>query len=477
MTALARRLTPAAAAPLTLPSAALLLVPFVLLGVAATMSPLYALAAVLGVLFIVIVFRSLAVGVALFTVTTFFTALPGTGSGSGLGLTGSKAAGAVLALAWVLLLIRRRDVPFLLHDQPLLAFSLIAFQVWTVGTALWAQDPGVAVSSALRYGQNFVLVFIVYSALREPRHYRWLVWAFISAAFVSLVIAFASGPQQTELGKTTLVHSSRLTGRYGAGDPNYFAALLLPALVFVAFMLVVERRHVVRLALPVLAAVFIVGLFQTESRGGIIALAATGLLSLFLAGRWRSRALVATALVAFVGVTYFGAIASPEARARVTRINAQDSSGRNDLWRVGLSMAADHPMLGVGAGNFTLVSPRYAARPPDIVKVDYVVDTPKVTHNTYLNILDELGIPGLALLIVIGGCAFAAASAGLRALARGPDREMEMLARAIVLGLIGMLVAFFFFSGEYQKQLWLLLGASAALPSVAGVPLWSRAAR
>jgi O-antigen ligase len=467
MTALARRLTPAAAAPLTVPSAALLLVPFALLGVAGTLSPFYALAAVLGVVFIVIVSKSLAAGVALFTVTTFFTALPGTGSGSSLELTGSKAVGAVLALAWILLLIRRRDVPFLLHDQPLLAFSLIAFQVWTLTTALWAQDPGVAVSSALRYGQNFVLVFIVYSALREPRHYRWLIWAFISAALVSLVIAFASGPQQTDPAHTALFHSDRLTGRYGAGDPNYFAALLLPALVFVAFMLVVERRHVVRLALPVLAALFIVGLFQTESRGAIIALGATGLVSFFLAGRWRRRALLATALVAILGVTYFGMIASPESRARVTRFSAEDSSGRNDLWRAGLAMASDHPVLGVGAGNFTLVSPRYAARPPDIVHVNFFVDTPKVTHNTYLNILDELGIPGLILLGTVGGCTFAATTTALRAFRRAHDLEMEVLARAIVLGLIGMLVASFFFSGEYEKQLWLLLGAAVALTSVA----------
>jgi putative inorganic carbon (hco3(-)) transporter len=469
MTAIARRLSPAAAAPFTLPTATLLLVPFALLGIVGTMSPFYALGAVLGIVFVVIAVRSLAAGVALFTVTTFFTHLPGTGSGSAIEVTGSKAAGAVLALVWFLLLIRRNDVPFLLADQPLLGFSLIGFQVWALGTALWAQDPGLAVTSSLRYGQNFLLVFVMYSALREPRHFRWLVWAFISAALVSLVIAFASGPQENDPRQTALVHSSRLTGRYGAGDPNYFAALLLPAIVFVAFLLVSERRRAAKLALPTLAGLFMVGLFQTESRGGLIALLTTALLSLFLAGRWRSRALLATALVTIVGVTYFGAIASPESRARVTRISAQDSSGRDDLWRIGLNMAADHPVLGVGAGNFTRVSPRYAARPPDIVSVNFVVDTPKVTHNTYLNILDELGIPGIALLAVIVGSTFAAGFAGIRALNQSRALRMETLARAIVLGAMGMLVASFFFSGEYQKQLWLLLGAVAALPSVARI--------
>src|SRR5436305_1881168 len=345
MTALARRLTPAAAAPFTLPSAAVLLVPFILLGVLGARAPFYALAAAVGVVFVLITFRNLAAGVALFTVTTFFQHLPGTGTGSSVEVTGVKAAGAVVALAWVVMLMRRRDVPFLLADQPLIGFSLIAFQIWTLATALWAEDPGVAVSSSLRYGQNIVLFFIVYSALQEARHYRWLVLAFGGTALVSLLIALASGPQETAAPVAAL-HSNRLTGRYGAGDPNWFAALLLPALIFCLFWLVVERRRAARVALLALASLFIVGIFMTESRGGLVALAAAGLFACLVAGRWRT-------------------------------------------------------------------------------------------------------------------------SAGIRALARVGDVEMEVLARAVVLGSLGMLAAAFFFSGEYQKQLWLLLGASAALPSVA----------
>jgi O-antigen ligase len=166
-------------------------------------------------------------------------------------------------------------------------------------------------------------------------------------------------------------------------------------------------------------------------------------------------------------VTYFGFIASPASRARVTRLNSADSSGRNDLWRIGLAMADDHLVLGVGSGNFTVVSPRYAERAFDIVNINYVVDTPKVTHNTYLNVADELGIPGLAIFATIVWGAFVSAFAAIRAFARSGDLGMEMVARAIVLGSIGMLVASFFFSGLYQKQLWLFIGAAMALSSVA----------
>jgi O-antigen ligase len=462
MTVLARRLSPPAAILTPPPVGVLLGVPFALLGVAAVASPLYTLAAALGLIFVLIAFRNLAAGVALFAVTTFFARLPGTGSGSGVGVTVVKLAGVVLVVAWLLLLSRRK-VPLLLVDHPFVASALIVFPVWAFSSSLWAQDAGVAVSSSLRYGQNVLLVFIAYSALRRPRDFRWLVWAFIVGALISLILAFAAGPTASSTGSG----SYRLSGRFGAGDPNYFAALLLPAIVFAALLLVVERDRATRVALVGLAFLFTIGLLQTESRGGIVALAATGVASLFLAGRIRGRALVATVLVAIVGVTYFGLVASPASRARVTRVSAQDSSGRNDLWRIGLAMAGDHPVLGVGSGNFTLVSPRYAERPFDIVNINYVVDTPKVTHNTYLNVLDELGIPGLAIFAAIIASAFTTASGAVRALERSGDLPMEMVARAILLGSIGMLVASFFFSGMYQKQLWLFIGAATALSSAA----------
>jgi O-antigen ligase len=464
MTALARRLSPTAAIP-TAPSAGVLLgVPFALLGVAAVVSPFYTLAAALGLIFILITFRNLAAGVALFAVTTFFAHLPGTGSGSGPGVTVVKLAGAVLALAWLLLILRRK-VPVLLLDHPFVSAGLIAFPAWAFTSALWAQDAGAAVSSSLRYAQNVLLVFIVYSALRKPRDLRWLVWAFVAGALISLILAFAGGPTASATGSG----SYRLSGRFGAGDPNYFAALLLPAIVFAAFLLVAERDRATRIALLGLAFLFTIGLLQTESRGGIVALAATGVAAPFLAGRMiRGRALVATALVAIVGVTYFGVVASSASRARVTRLSQQDSSGRNDLWRIGLAMAGDHLVLGVGSGNFTLVSPRYAARSFDIVNVDYVVDTPKVTHNTYLNVLDELGLPGLVIFAAIVAGAFATALAAIRSFTRSGDLATEMVARAIVLGSVGMLVASFFFSGLYQKQLWLFIGAALALASMAG---------
>ena len=50
----------------------------------------------------------------------------------------------------------------------------------------------------------------------------------------------------------------------------------------------------------------------------------------------------------------------------------------------------------------------------------------------------------------------------LPALASSAD-NLEFYARGLVAGAIGMFVAYFFLSGQYEKQLWLVLGLLAAV--------------
>jgi O-antigen ligase len=79
-------------------------------------------------------------------------------------------------------------------------------------------------------------------------------------------------------------------------------------------------------------------------------------------------------------------------------------------------------------------------------------------HNTYLHILAELGAVGLALF---AGALVVAMCLGWRACrlaARAGDRSFETEVRGLLIGAVGMLVAFAFLTAQYEKQLWLVLG-------------------
>jgi O-antigen ligase len=185
--------------------------------------------------------------------------------------------------------------------------------------------------------------------------------------------------------------------------------------------------------------------------------------ALVLSGPVRIRALALISTIAAFGVFYFTLVAPPQALARITEFHADQGSGRVDLWQVGLHVFRDHPIFGVGAGNFRVIEPSYAIADINLRSTHLVVDLTKVVHNTYLHLLTEIGLIGLALFISIIVAALALGIRAIKTFSQLGDLEMEILARGLLVGTIGMFAAFFFISAQHEKQIPLLLGALAAL--------------
>ena len=130
-------------------------------------------------------------------------------------------------------------------------------------------------------------------------------------------------------------------------------------------------------------------------------------------------------------------------------------------------MVSAHPVRGVGSGNFQITSGHYLLQKPGAVKYDYFIDKPKVAHNTYLHVLAELGFVGLGLFLAIIVFALVSAFKAAQTFMRAGDLDMELLTRGLLLAMIGLLSADFFISGQYSKQLWLLLGIGPAMLAIA----------
>lgn len=430
----------------------------VLLGLAGVLFPVYALALVFGCAFVVLAVWNLAAGVAVFTALTFFEQLPGLAD-----LPLVKGTGAVLALSWLISTAdRRTPAPALARDRPLLAWAAVLLVALSLASSIWATSSSGAISSGIRLAQGVLFVFIVYAAVRTVRQLFWVITAFVAGAALTAVVGLAGGASSEELGP--YAETYRLAG--GIGDANEFAALLVPSLVFAAFALAVARTALARLAFFSAFGLVTIALLLTESRGGLVALAVTAVAVAVYAGPLRARALAAVCCAGAVGVCYYAFVAPPESLTRITHFSAGGGTGRSDLWTIALEMWRDHPLLGIGAGNFQTVEPRYAVGAANLTRVDLVIDTPKVAHNTYLHVLTELGVVGLTLFL----CAiWAALAAAVRAVRRFASRGLlagELLTRSLVLGAVGMLAAFVFISAQYEKQLWLMLGLLAASASI-----------
>ena len=187
-------------------------------------------------------------------------------------------------------------------------------------------------------------------------------------------------------------------------------------------------------------------------------------------GRWRFLVACIAVTIAASGYFYFTALAPQSARDRLTEVTQGEASERESratIWAVGWRMFEAEPVHGVGAGNFSRAALKYVVRPGEAPRSDRLIREPAVAHNTYLGMLSELGLVGAGLL-----CALIAFSAGATLIAvqkfkRLGDRRMEVLSRALLAAMVGILAADFFISAESSKQLWLLLGLGPAFLAIA----------
>jgi O-antigen ligase len=421
------------------------------IGAVAVLSPPAAIAAVVALAFVVTVIVDLAAGLAMFATVTFFVLIPGIGASF---VSIVKLAGLALLLS----VGRKIGGRTLLQDHPLVGSVAIALVTWAFASALWAPDVGRARGRAFTLLLSLVLVFIVYSAVRRPRHARWLVHGYIMGAVLSAVVGFVTpAPAEGD--------AARLSG--GIGDPNELALVLVPGLALAFFALPGARGTVERWLLVAAAGVIAISLLETGSRGGLVALAVMFVAALILGGRLRARVLASLLAFAALGAVYFVFAAPSQVAARVTHFTAGGGSGRTDLWAIARQVAHDHPLTGVGIGNFVQVERSYVSRTTNLPAIDLVLDQTHVVHNTYLELLAELGPIGLGCFLAVVAAALGLDWRAVRTFARAGQTDLELIARGVIVGLCGMLAASVFLSAEYEKQLWLLLGFAAALAGVA----------
>ncbi|MEA2375012.1 MAG: hypothetical protein QOD53_1475, partial [Thermoleophilaceae bacterium] len=81
--------------------------------------------------------------------------------------------------------------------------------------------------------------------------------------------------------------------------------------------------------------------------------------------------------------------------------------------------------------------------------------------------LAELGVVGAVLFISIILFSLRCILRAARLFSRAGEVSMELMSRALLVALSGVLAADFFISEEFSKQLWLLLGLGPALLGIA----------
>lgn len=362
-------------------------------------------------------------------------------------LTVGKLAGALIILAWLLGVAVSRRLNLRFNG---LVIAMFAFVGWSAFGIQSAFNGDVAIRQTLTYLQLVIALIMVGSVVdtmdKVTRLLRAIVWCTTLAGVYGLAL-YAAGRATTTAG---IVVNRNAMGNYAA------FAIACAYLLYQASDSALER-----LALAAAIPTLFVTLALTFSRTGVIeASVIVAVIGLRLARRQGFLLLFGTLvmllIISFLLPTRF--YDRVESIGPSMQHQEETFGQRVELVQAASRMIEAHPILGVGAGNFTEVVTLYG-------RSGFTLSGHLASHNTFMGVAAESGIPGLMLFLAAVGFAFRSLWTTIR-VSRHGDPRMAFMAIAVEASLVGLMVAGLSGNQEKTKFLYIFLGLVLSLEGI-----------
>ena len=229
-------------------------------------------------------------------------------------------------------------------------------------------------------------------------------------------------------------------------DPHMFSFYLGLIIPMVLCFLIFNRGNKKRIFLFIILTILISSILLSFSRGGYLGMFA-GLSSVIILS-WKfliPKIKVVIFLIILAGIISLLIPQNPIANRINSIINLEEGSnaGRLIIWQQAADVFREHPISGVGIGNYSFyLFPEEKYR------------TPIYAHNTYLDIASEMGI--FALLIWIGiflSCFWQL----FKIIKKTADKNTRIISIGLFGGLIWFFVHCFFETPIYSPQVIAML--------------------
>jgi len=341
----------------------------------------------------------------------------------GLRLSSADLLVVFLAIGWLMSFgLRQQKAGPLDRESAHIPLYLVAAMLALVGTMALSMTTALNISSSLKEISKwleFLVVALLGAQYLRTRRQIWTIivlicLAGISQAFYGYIQAFFNiGPQ-------AFIRDASLRV-YGTFDqPNPYAGYINIPLSIALALTLLGRGWLTRILAGLTAILLGIAEYLSQSRGGEMAIAAA-LVFIVLAGMPRILTLMRVLIIALLG--FFEAllagwiplhIFNPVlhflglVQISLTQPSSQDYSTAERLahWIAGLHMVLDHPILGVGIGNYADAYPQYF--------ITIFVDPLGHAHNYYINIAAETGFIGLTAYVLFLFAMFVAGVTALR---------------------------------------------------------------
>jgi putative inorganic carbon (hco3(-)) transporter len=374
-----------------------------------------------------------------------------------------KGIGAAVMVAYLVRLCgdRRKIV----HLPPLLAI-VTGLGLWVGVTLALSTDPGAGMQKLLRWTLFLTFFFLVIQLVDGRREIDRVLKVFalsVGAAGAYTIFLFLGGK-----------HGYRAAGPLE--DPNDLAYMMACTLPIAAYLIKAEpRRRLLWGACFVLAAGAMLATFSRGALVGIGALVLWGIVT----RRIPLRVILVGLLTGLALVTVAFTVWKPfldDALAQKEHIADHNVEAREARWSAALQLAEGSPVVGVGTGLYPVKAMPILRESDSSLPTIEVPQT--VAHNTYLEILAENGVPGLALFLAYLVMVWLLLRRAERLAAAARDERLRWLVTALQSSFVIAVVAAIFLSEELTSPFWLLGAVTVVLartlapaPAVAEEPV------
>jgi O-antigen ligase len=294
------------------------------------------------------------------------------------GTTGAALFGFLLAALWLTLVVMRRR---LRQPHPFM-IAVYLFVLWNVASVFWSSNVQTTFSQATTWVQLFVFIYILWDLFRTRELVTAGLQAYVLGAYVAIGIAIFNF-----IGGNAFYETYQ---RFGPGGVNpdgfgFAIALAIPMAWYLGVRGGPLESNLLRFVNYFYIPAAFFGLALSGTRAALIAALPGMAYGLFSLAKMRLRARIAAFVLVAVGILALLPVVQPlrsfqRLGTTVSEINEGDLNMRVPIWQEGLDLLVDRPVLGVGAGAYSLVN-----------------DLDKEAHNSFLSVAVEVGLIGFVL--------------------------------------------------------------------------------
>ena len=261
-------------------------------------------------------------------------------------------------------------------------------------STFYALEKTLALAESARFLTYVFIFFVIKYEFNSAKLVKNLLKCYIFTATLLSIFGIIQFFTRIGLDKKFVVHysSGYSVVKIAATmfNPNAYSAFLILIIFPVIMLTIYEKNKKIKIMYGLISILLFINIIMTYSRNAQLGVC-LGAMVLCVIYSYKL-------IIAFGGIGVF-TLFMPSVLDRVQDLqNAAQNASRIKLWKTAIMMIKEHPILGVGNGNFISRYNEYVSKYRGLSYNSY---KRYPAHNSYLKVESELGIVGIVSFLAV----------------------------------------------------------------------------